>query len=325
MSDIHRVTRKDGTDMATKIRNFSTAGSYESGNSTLHRMNRDWEDLSRDLRAEDHVAVWAQQHHVFEAARTPQDVVDRLAQLLRSGEWELHDQAMGVLLSLARTDGYDGQLAWRVAVRILLPKAILMAKTQLRVGIEWDDIFSTVISALFEVVGTYPLERRPRGVFANLSMDTLALAQATLADDFDNRAELRRIADSVEPIADARPAVLLASQAPDPHVQASLAELLVRAAELELVQADEPELMQGAARTELLALVTWAVDIQALSASDARRISEYYLRLPEEPDAGRVHRTTRSMGPEGARLRQRASRAVRPLREAALGAYLEAA
>jgi hypothetical protein len=69
--------------------------------------------------------------------------------------------------------------------------------------------------------------------------------------------------------------------------------------------------------------VMWAVDAGALTVSDAQRITDYYLASAD--DAGRPVRTTRAMGAEGARLRQRASRAVRPLRCVDLNAYLAAA
>jgi hypothetical protein len=165
-------------------------------------------------------------------------------------------------------------------------------------------------------VDTYPLERRPRGVFANIAMDTLVLAQKTLAADYDNRSVLQEIGDTLLPLAGDRAAALLPSGGPDPATQAQLADCLVRAVELEIVSRDEPELSSDDPRAELLSLVMWAVDIQALKISDAQRIASYYLDSSATPE--RTPRTRRSMGSEGARLRQRASRAVRPLREAAL-------
>ncbi|MHC3392485.1 hypothetical protein [Streptomyces sp. A 4/2] len=302
--------------MATKNRTASATALPGSGYGALQRMNRDWEVLSRDPRAADRIACWAEEDDQFAGVRTPQDVVERLVQLFRRGDWAGHDQALAALLRRATTDDFDGQVAWRVAVRILLPKAILMAKTQLRPGVDWEVIFSTVLSALFEVVRTYPLARRPRAIFANLSMDTLMLAQSTLADDFDDRRELRKITRSLAPLAGDPQVPLIGTEAPDPLLQFELADLLAHAAELELVSQDEPELTDGDARTELLALVMWAVDIQALKVSDAQRITEYYLSTSLDPD--QAFRTTRAMGTEGARLRQRASRAVRPLRDADL-------
>lgn len=312
--------------MGTNI-HFRAGSSSASGrsSSSIGRMNRDWADLARDLRAADHVASWSENHLELGGACTPQGVIDRLAGLQRAGDWLTHDAVMRVLVQRAAAGGFDGDLAWRIAMRVLLPKVILMTRTQLRDGVEFDEILATMLSALCEVVRTYPLERRPRALFANLSMDTLSLAQHILAADFDDRAKLREIAHGMVPLAaDSATSALLLGEAPDPYEQVRLAELLVRAVELDLVSAEEPELTDGAARTELLALVSWAVDIQALSPVEAQRITEYHLSASDVPD--RSHRTTRAMGAEGARLRQRASRATRSLRQAdTVNAYLAAA
>jgi hypothetical protein len=292
----------------------SSASATDEGSSTLQSLNRDWAALSNDHRACDLVAAWAAEHSLFAGAQNPQGVVDKISALFRRGAWEEHDQAMSILLRRAKGAGADQDLAWRTAARVMLPKAVSMAKSQQREGIRWDDIVSSMFSALFEVVGTYPLERRPRGVFANISMDTLVLAQKTMAADYDNRSALRDIGDSLLPLAGDRSAALLPAGDPDPATQAQLADCLVRAVELEIVSSDEPELCADDPRAELLSLVMWAVDIQALTISDAQRIASYYLAASTLP--GRTPRTRRSMGNEGARLRQRASRAVRPLRQA---------
>jgi hypothetical protein len=296
----------------------SAASSSESeyGTSTLQRMNHDWESLSRDPRAADHVTSWAAEHPVFAGARVPQDVADRLVELYRLSDWHGHDQALAALFSRATTNDYDGQLAWRVAVRVLMPRAIRVAKTQLR-NRDWDEVISTMLSALFEVVRTYPLHRRPRLLFVTAIRETLKLARRTLAADLDGRTEVRWIARNTAQSAGNR------SLALDPSTHLALAELLARAAELQLVGSDETELVPDDARTELLALITWAVDIRALTVSDARRIRDYY--LVRSDSTAPAHRTTRAMGAEGARLRQRASRAVRPLRRLDLNAYHDAA
>lgn len=305
--------------MATKNRTASATAPSGSGYGALERMNRDWEVLNSDRRAADRITHWAEEDVELAGVRTPQDIIKRLISLYRGGDWAGHNGAMTVLLRRAAGDGFDSELAWKVAVRVLLPKALLMAKTQLRPGLDWEVILSTVLSALFEVVRTYPLARRPHAIFVNVAMDTLTLAQSTLAADFDDRRELRRIARSLAPLAGDPQVPLLSTEGADPSLQIELADLLAHAAELELVSRDEPELNEGEARTELLALVRWAVDIQALNVSAAQRITEYYLSSSLDPD--QEFRTTRAMGAEGARLRQRASRAVRPLRDADLTGY----
>jgi hypothetical protein len=309
--------------VATQTRTASATGASESGFDALGRTNRDWEVLARDTRAADHVGRWSQEEPAFAGACTPQDVVDLLARLGRQGDWAGHDQAMAALLRKINGDGFDGQLAWRIAARVFLPKAILMARSQVRASLDFDAAFSTMLSALFEVLCTYPLDRRPRAIFANVSMDTLALALTTIAADYDDRRKLIDLGRSLEPLVGDPNVLWVQQESPDPQEIAELAELLARAAELEIVRSDEPALTQGEARADLLDLVMWAVDIKALKPSDARRITDYYLST--SIDAERPYRTTRGMGAEGGRLRQRASRAVRPLRRADLNAYLAAA
>ncbi|MEU6405430.1 hypothetical protein [Streptomyces sp. NPDC046985] len=307
-------------DVAAKVRTAAATAPSGSGYGALQRMNRDWEVLCSDPRAAEGVTRWSQEHAELVDVRTPQDIVQLLVSLYRRGDWAGHDQVMTVLVQRAAGEGFDSQLAWKIAVRVLLPKAILTAKTQLRPGVDWEVVFGTVLSALFENVRTYPLERRPRSIFANLAMDTLSLAQSILADDFDDRRELRKITNSLAPLAGDPQVPLLGADGDDPLLQVELADLLAHAAELELVSSEEPELTDGEARTELLALVMWAVDMGALKVSDAQRITEYYLSTALDDD--QAFRTTRAMGAEGARLRQRASRAVRPLRDADLNGYL---
>ncbi|MBV9022737.1 MAG: hypothetical protein JO362_02750 [Streptomycetaceae bacterium] len=318
LSDIHRMTRRTDIDVTAKTHTTSAAGSSEPGFDALERMNRDWEVLGRDLRAADHVTRWSQEEPEFADARTPQDVVDILARLGSQGDWGQHDRTMAALLRKITGDSFDGQLAWRIAARVLMPKVILMAKPQVRPGLDWDVVFSTMLSALFEILRTYPLERRGRAILANVSMDTLALALATLAADYDDRGELVEPGHSLEPLAGDPNVFWVKQETSDPQVLAELAELLVRAAELEIVPRDEPELAQGEARAALLDLVMWAVDVEVLKPCDAQRITDYYY-LGTSADANQPYRTTLDMGAEGARIRQRASRAV----HRALRAFLD--
>ncbi|MFD7900524.1 hypothetical protein [Streptomyces sp. NPDC059743] len=296
---------------------------------TISSMNRDWDVLCADLRAADRVGQWAEQHPELAGAACPQDVVATIADHHRRGDTDSHDGVMRLLVERAASGGFDGDLAWRIAVRILLPKAILMAKTQRRTGLPWDDVCAAVFGAAFEVVRTYPLDRRPHRIFNNMALDTLALARRTLAAYIDPVEEVQELAAGVAPLAEAeeytRFAHVVASEDPEtPHDTVELADLLLRAAQLELVDADEPALARHEARTEVLELLLWAVEIGALKAVEAQRIARYYLSASARPD--QEHMTTRAMGPQGALLRQHASRAVRTLRTSTdLAQYLAAA
>lgn len=296
---------------------------------TISLMNRDWDVLCRDLRAADRVAEWAEEHKVLAGAASPRDIVEKISDLHRRGDLDSHDGVMRLLVERASGGGFDGHLAWRIAVRILLPKAVLMAKTQRRTGLPWDDVCAAVFGAAYEVVRTYPLERRPRRIFNNLALDTLQLARRTLAAYFDDVEEVQDFAGGVAPLAEAechtRYTHVVSSADPEtPHDTVELADLLMRAAQMELVHGDEPALVRHEARTEVLDLLLWAVEIGALKDIEAQRIARYYLSASARPE--QHHMTTRSSGHEGALLRQHASRAVRTLRNKTdLAQYLAAA
>lgn len=199
------MTRRDDTDVAITQITDSALDASESAYSytTVSLMNRDWDTLCRDLRAADHVAVWAEQHAELTGAQGPQDVVDRITGFYRCGDWDSHDRVMSLLVDRARTNDFDSHLAWRIAVRVLMPKAVLMAKTQRQTGLLWDEVFATMLGALFEVVRTYPLHRRPRRIYNNIALDTLALAQRTLRAYRDQPDDVQKLAESVAPLAQA--------------------------------------------------------------------------------------------------------------------------
>jgi hypothetical protein len=325
-----RWRERTDTDVATT----QPTSAFDSSESTprydtLTLMNRDWAVLCRDLRAADRVATWAGEHPDVAGASNPQDVVDKISAYYRHGDFDGHDRVMHLLVERAAGAGFDAHLAWRVAVRVLLPKAVLITKTQRRpYGLPWDDVCATVLGAAFEIVRTYPLDRRPRQIFHNLALDTLQLTRCTLAACLDGVAEIQEFAAGVAPLAAAechtRYAHVVSSEEPEtPHGVVELADLLMRAAQMELVDADEPALSRHEARTEALDLLLWAVEVGALKELEAQRIARYYLSTSQWPE--QRHMTTRSMGRKGNLLRQHASRALRRLRTRSdLAQYLAA-
>lgn len=294
-------------------------GSSESviRSTTITLMNRDWDVLCRDPRAADRITAWAEEHLVLAGTACPQDIVTKLSSYRRRGDVDGHDALMHLLIDRASGEGFDAHLAWRIAVRILLPKAFLMAKTQRRTGLPWEEVCAAVFGAAYEVVRIYPLDRRPRRIFNNLALDTLQLARRTLTAYVDEVTEVQDFAAGVAPLAEAechtRYAHVISGEDPDtPHDTFELADLLMRAAQMELVDVDEPSLARHEARTEVLNLLVWAVEMGALKKIEAQRVARYYLSASVHPE--QKHITTRSMGHEGALMRQHASRAVRALR-----------
>ncbi|MFE4515396.1 hypothetical protein ACFRMQ_14535 [Kitasatospora sp. NPDC056783] len=303
--------------MATSTIDFSHAGTRECdpGLGSFARFNRDWALLEDDVPACRQVAEWAQRFAELAGVRTPQDIVDRLDALRRASDWPAYDGVFRVLLGLTRLDGAEGQLAWLIGVRIMLPKAVLITSGLIRVGFDWEDTSSLVLSALFEIVRTYPLEDRPARIFINIALDTRKLAERLIGVSSVEERERECMTEALS----IRPADPEADQ---PETVALLADLLARASHLQLLAEEDHGLVDAGLdpRTELIDLLVWAVEARALSEVEARRIAGYY-----RPTDDRSARTTRAMGSEGARIRQSASRAVRTLRGADLNSYFDIA
>ncbi|NUU20912.1 MAG: hypothetical protein HOV68_05260 [Streptomycetaceae bacterium] len=281
----------------------TTHADWTLGSPAFQRMQRDWADLGDDLAAEDRVAAWAELHPELLGVSTPHGLADLFLALHRSEAWAQYDRAFGVLIRLVRGGGSDGELAWRIAAHILLPQMRKLAWRLKRNQFSYDEVLSTLLSSLFEVIGTYPLERRPAKVFTNIWMDTKKLAFRHLDAEYETQGELQRVRMPLHESESDDPAVVAAE---DSYIQKVLTDLLIRATALELVGRDEPHLVHGDARADLVTLIVYAIDIGALTPREAKRVAEYYLRPASE--------TGRFLAGD-ARTRQRASRATRPLRD----------
>jgi hypothetical protein len=293
-----------------------TSASTESGpyDSTDKRMHRAWLQMCEDPRAEAVVGGWAAENGLFTGCTGAGDVLELLTASFRAGDWTAHDDLLTALLERVHRGGFDGEVAWLITVRALLPKAARMARSQLRSGIDFEEAFSVVLSALVEVVRTYPLERCPKNIYAGLALRTLTLTRKTLGHLVD---EEPVPPGEVAEIADRQPA----SRALEPEERFERLSLLMDATELQLLCEDDPEHIHGGtARAELLHLVVWAVRTSVLRPGEARLLTGYYV------DTGsRDGQTPRSMGPDGDRVRKARSRAVSRLRAADHDAYRLAA
>jgi hypothetical protein len=275
------------------------------------RLRRDWQLLCADPRVEDIIGAWGAQSAALAGCRTAGDVVERMGRLYRAGDWAGHDQAFAALLCRAAGAGPAGDVAWRLAVRAMLPKAARMARTQVRPGIGYEEAFSAVVSALFEVVRTFPLERTPRNIYAGLALRTLTLARKILGYRADH---LPFTPEVMIEIVDSGPG----RYAPEePAERFERLRLLLDAAELHLLCADDPaQVYRGSARAEVLRLVVWAVQSRVLSLAEAQELARYYVT--------RAAPGARAAGAEDARRRKARSRAVRRLRDADHRAYFQA-
>ncbi|RKE03029.1 hypothetical protein [Streptomyces sp. TLI_171] len=289
-----------------------TSAGTESGphDSTDMRMHRAWRQMCEDPRAEVVVGSWAAESELFSDCTGTGDVLELLNALYRAGNWTGHDALLAALLERVPRGGYDGEVAWLVTVRALLPKAARMARSQMRPSIDFEEAFSVVVGALFEVVRTYPLERCPRSIYAGLVLRTLTLARQTLGHLL-NDAPLPP--DEVAEIVDRRPV----GHELGPEERFERLSLLMDATELQLLGKDDHEhIHSGTARAELLHLVVWAVRTGVLQPHEAQLLAGYYVDSDH-----RDGRTPRSIGSGGDRVRKARSRAVSRLRAADHDAY----
>jgi hypothetical protein len=286
------------------------------------RLHRDWLRLCADPRADEIISGWAAECDALAGSGGAAAVLERMNHLYTAGDWAGHDQVFAALLRRVGRPGVEGEVAWRLAVRAMLPKAAKMARTQVRAGADFDEVFSIVVSALFEVVRTFPLHRTPRNIYTGLALRTLTLAQKTLgqlAEHVSCAPEvIAQLADGQLPSGrPARPAPTAAG-IPEDHIDRL--GLLLHAAELHLLCEDDPlHIASDTARGEVLRLVVWAVDTQVLHPAEAQEIARYYAS-----GAQRAGVTSRAMGADGARLRKARSRGVRRLRAADHNAYFRA-
>lgn len=150
---------------ATEVRNAS-------GADVVSALEREWNArgsacLSRRLR------LWAEREPVLETFATVQELVGSLR--AQRGDYERESAILAALLREARAD----PLAGRVVLQALLPGLKRLSGRLLFEAGEREELWSLLIAHLWAGIRSYPVERRPRRVAANLLLDA---AHATLAD-----------------------------------------------------------------------------------------------------------------------------------------------
>jgi hypothetical protein len=120
----------------------------------VEALDREWRELDR--RHPGTVSRWADRHEAVAPYRSFDDVLS--AARLYS------DPVLGALLTEA---SHGDQLASRVVLQALIGRMVRMAQRDPRASI--DDY----LARLWCAIESYPLERRPARIAANLSMDTL--------------------------------------------------------------------------------------------------------------------------------------------------------
>ena len=188
----------------------------------LDRLEREWQALRRgSLTAR--LRAWGREEPVLSAFASP----DALIRFLHSRAPGLKkDAILSALLARARTD----PLAARVVLQALLPGLKGLARRIFLDADEAAQLWQLLLASAWERIRTYPLERRPRRIAANLLLDTMRATLDELARDRSRRRDLP--VDALVAGAAAAPAVdvetLLARAADAAAISAGEAELILR-------------------------------------------------------------------------------------------------
>ncbi|WP_129710996.1 hypothetical protein [Haloactinopolyspora alba] len=236
-----------------------------TGSSLIGQLNAEWARLCADDATADAVRCWARYHRALDGCTGLADVEAAVAGSA--------DDVLLALLGLAH-DG-DG-LAGRTVLQLMLGKAVRIAASHSGRDTR-ESLEHAAVSALWTTIATYPTDRRPARVAANIAMDTVRAVCGELAHD---RVE--------------------SPQAP---------EALGRPGEISAVSEHDG----GPADQELIELLAWAVAADIVSAADATLIVDVYAPAPGE--AGGAAAATRH-GVSWPAARQRASRAIRKITRA---------
>lgn len=207
------------------------------------------------------------------------------------------DETDQLLLALLRLSHSGQQLAGRILLQAMLPKIARMVRSTSHSRNEdhnHDDRRHVAIAIFWEIVASYPVDRRTTGVAGNLALDTLHQLTA------DRRKSPGDIA-----------------VAPD-----RLSETLYN--NLQINQAKTARPISGltyelhsstdglSSDSDLLEVITWGVSAGVICSDEANLLIEVYLPSPANP-AGPATRAGVAAGLSPAAVRQRCSRARRKL------------
>lgn len=261
-----------------------TGARRQTGTGVAGRLNDEWDRLRADGRP-DVVARWAAAEPALadchDLADVEAAVTAAAAPAVQAAQGRRPAQgADAVLIALLRLAHGGDPLAGRTVLQLMLGKAIRIAAGH--AGRDSRECLEhAAVAALWTVIATYPTDRRPTKVAANLAMDTLGAVSRELAH--------RRTETPAEP--DVLASVLGTGPAGARTATATATDDATVAADVGLAE-----------------LLVWAVGTGTISAADASLLAGIYAP-PPGLDGGAA--AAERAGISWPAARQRASRAVR--------------
>lgn len=137
-----------------------------SGIGVLRELDREWEWLARSKAGRRALRRWGRGDP---SLRRFSSVGALVAEVNERGHIDESDAVLLVLLRLAPTD----ELAARTVLQAMIPAVKnLTAKFSTCGAWSPEETAAVVVAAMWERIRSYPVDRRPRKVSANLTLDT---------------------------------------------------------------------------------------------------------------------------------------------------------
>lgn len=255
----------------------ASLGSTTSGGGIFTQLGQEWPRLAALPSMAATLRRWGRQEPALAGTLDLGDLLDRIDSSRGAQEDEL-------LLALVRLAQGGQQLAGRVVLQAMLPKLARMVRNTRPLSSDdfrLEDRRHTAVAAFWEVLSGYPVARRPSSVAGNLALDTLR--------------EITGMRKAPVDLPVCRPA------AEDPRLTGSY---------------EEPRLSSPGLSTDadLLEVIAWALDVDAVTREDAALLVRVYLPDPNDTLHGTgVAAAAAALGLSQATVRQRCSRARRRL------------
>ncbi len=132
----------------------------------LRQLDQEWERIARSSRGRSAIRRWSMPEPSLRAFGSLEGVIERVNE---RGHVEESDAILLVLLRHAAAD----DLAARTVLQSMMPAMKnLTAKFSTCGAWSADETAAVVVAAMWERIRTYPVDRRPRKVSANLTLDT---------------------------------------------------------------------------------------------------------------------------------------------------------